>query len=97
MGSRSRVAIPTADDVLLAIEVSHSSLARDRLVKAPLYARAGVPELWLVRVEERAIEVLREPSESGYRRSRVVRLGGRVSAVAVDGVDLAVGSLFPRS
>ena len=39
---------PTPADVLLLIEVADSSLARDRRVKMPLYARAGIREAWLV-------------------------------------------------
>lgn len=39
---------PTADDVMLAIEVSHTSLQYDLSEKASLYAEAGIVEYWLV-------------------------------------------------
>ena len=89
--------IPIAEDVLLAIEVSHGSLARDRLVKAPLYARAGVPELWLVRIADRRIEVLRDPSPDGYRSSVMISEAGRAAVAMLDGVSIAVRDLFPPS
>ncbi len=39
---------PRADDVLLIVEVAASSLRFDRKKKLPLYARHGIPEIWLV-------------------------------------------------
>ena len=64
---------PGPDDVLLIVEVALTTLEFDREVKAPLYARAGVPELWIVNLEDRALEVYREPSEGRYRT--VQRMG----------------------
>lgn len=47
---------PRGEELILAIEVSRTSLARDRQ-KAALYASGGVPEYWIVDVEGRQIEV----------------------------------------
>ena len=41
-------ALPEAGDAQLVVEVAESSGHTDRLVKVPLYARGGVPEVWLV-------------------------------------------------
>ena len=49
---------PTAADVLLVIEVADSSLARDLGPKSLAYARAGVPELWVVDLPHRQIHRL---------------------------------------
>jgi len=46
---------------LLVVEVSDTSLAYDRDTKAPLYAREGVAEYWLVDVRARAVIVHRTP------------------------------------
>src|SRR2546422_11208652 len=46
---------PRAVDVLLIVEIADSSMADDRDVKLPLYARASIPEVWLVRSEERRV------------------------------------------
>jgi Uma2 family endonuclease len=46
---------------LLIVEVSDSTLAFDRHVKASLYARAGVPEYWVVNLVESVVEIYREP------------------------------------
>jgi len=48
---------------VLVIEVAHSSLY-DRTVKTSLYAKAGIPEYWIVDLEHRQLEVYREPMES---------------------------------
>jgi Uma2 family endonuclease len=37
---------PNPEDILLAVEVADSSADWDRRVKAPLYVRSGIPELW---------------------------------------------------
>lgn len=58
---------PGPEDVLLLVEVADTSLAYDRDVKIPLYARCGVPEVWLVDLESRAVEVYRDPGAAGYR------------------------------
>jgi Uma2 family endonuclease len=65
---RYRDALPGPADVLLVVEVAKSSLDYDRRVKAPLYAAAGVAELWIVDLVNRRIEVHREPGADGYGR-----------------------------
>lgn len=47
---------PTASDVLLLVEVADSWLEYDRDVKLPLYASAGIAEIWLVNVQEQSID-----------------------------------------
>src|SRR5438034_1622223 len=52
-------------DALLVIEVADSSLDFDLEIKAPLYARTGLPEFWIVDLEDRNVRVFREPAGSG--------------------------------
>jgi len=71
---------------LLVVEVSGgSSLRRDRVVKARIYARAGIPEYWIVNLDDRLIEVHRDPDpEAGTFRTIVKVVAGealRSSAV----------------
>lgn len=56
----------SARHVILAIEVSDSTVRYDRDRKAPLYARAGVSELWIENLPSDVILVHRDPSPDGY-------------------------------
>jgi Uma2 family endonuclease len=53
-------------DALLVVEVSDSSLERDRDVKGPMYARAAIPEYWLVDVNREVVLVHRRPEGGEY-------------------------------
>lgn len=84
----------TAPDILLLIEVADSSLRYDRLVKRPLYARAGIPEVWIVDVGGDAIEVCRRPSPAGYAEMQRVGGGGVVSPEAFPDVVLSLDEIL---
>ena len=56
----------TGPDVVLAIEVSHSSFAYDRGLKARLYARYGVPEYWVIDVKRRRTFVHTQPQDGTW-------------------------------
>jgi Uma2 family endonuclease len=57
---------PTAEDVLLIIEVSDTMLAYDRSVKVPLYARHGVAEVWLIDLQSNRVSIHRNPQNGAY-------------------------------
>ena len=70
---------------MLLIEVSdstgrRSALRIDRQVKLPLYASAGIPEVWIVDVNGRRLEVYRQPDEDRYRQSDTLERESMVSA-----------------
>ena len=75
---------PTAADVLLLVEVADSSLAYDRGPKLALYARHGVPEVWIVDLVGRALEVCREPGADGYAERRRVSEGAATPTLVPD-------------
>ena len=60
------------------MEVAHSSLRQDTSRKVPVYAEAGVPELWLVDLVHDVLLRHREPSGRSY--GRVERLTGGLLA-----------------
>jgi Uma2 family endonuclease len=62
-----RLRHPGPEEVLLLIEVADSSLQSDMEIKVPLYARAGVSEVWLVDVNSAAVTVFKQPGSDGYR------------------------------
>lgn len=75
--------LPGPDDVALVVEVSDTTLTYDKNVKLPRYASAGVPEVWIVDLAERKVEVHSEPSPQGYRALRTFVSGERVSSSSV--------------
>jgi Uma2 family endonuclease len=59
--------LPTAQDVLLLIEVADTSLQYDRNVKLPLYAKHQIPEVWLIDVKEKCFDIYQQPENDYYR------------------------------
>ena len=70
---------PGPGDVLLLIEVSDTTVAYDRSAKLSAYARAGIPEVWIVTRQDRRIEAYSEPVEGEYAN---VRYAGRGESIA---------------
>lgn len=85
---------PEPADVLLLVEVADTSLAVDRSVKAPLYAAAGIPELWIVDLVGDAIEVYRSPSAGGYRLVERFDRGADVRPIAFPDVVVPVDEVL---
>lgn len=85
---------PGPADTAFVVEVSASSLAYDRIDKARVYARAGIPVYWVVNVIDKQIEVFTQPSGPGaapaYARHDVYAIGTSVDVV-LDGN--AVGTI----
>ena len=81
---------PEAEDVLLIVEVSDTTLAYDRDVKLSLYARHGIPEVWLLDVNAGELTIYREPAEGQYRLIRKPTSAEAVSPVLVPGVTIAL-------
>ena len=82
------------EDVLLLVEVADTSYRYDSRVKLPLYARAGVLEMWIVDLGHDVVEVYRDPSATGYARATRVTRGGQVAPTALPDVVLAVDDAF---
>ena len=95
-GRRSdyRAAHPTAADTVLAVEVADTSIELDRRRKARLYARAGIPEYWVVALQERILEVFTGPSAAGYERHVALQPGDTVSPTARPDAKIDVASIL---
>ena len=86
---------PRADQVLLVIEVADSSLSYDRTRKAQAYADSGIPEYWIVNLQDRQVEVMTEPilQSSRYRQQRLVLVGDTLPLP--DGSSLLIDDIIP--
>ncbi len=84
---------PTPADVLLLIEVADSTLIEDRRVKAPLYARHGIPELWIVNLSQSTVEVYTQPQNGRYQQHVVRRRGEQIAPDAFPDLLIAVDAI----
>lgn len=89
-----RTAHPHAEDILLIIEISDSTLRYDRDVKVPLYAKNGIPEVWLLDVQSRQLEVYREPLNGVYQQ-RDCRNNGQLAPILYPDAVINLTELFP--
>jgi Uma2 family endonuclease len=74
---------PRPHEVLLIIEVADASLEKDRQVKLPLYAAAGIPEVWIVNLPERQVEVYSQARQDGYADIHIYRPGEIIATKTV--------------
>ena len=87
---------------LLIIEVAESSSRIDGGYKASLYARAAVPEYWIVDLVHETVEVHREPEASDearygwrYRSVETLRAPATVAPLLAPDRSIAVADLLP--
>ncbi len=85
---------PGPSDILLLIEVSDTTLGLDRRMKVPFYARAGIAEVWIVNLQQDAIEVHSHPGGNAYRKLRRFHSGQSIPISGV-GVALRVNDVIP--
>lgn len=93
-GPEPHASHPLPAEVLVAIEVSDTSIRYDRNVKAPLYAESGIPEYWLVDLEAETIEVRRKPSKTGYEELQTLRRGDQLRCLAFPDIVLDVAAIL---
>jgi len=80
---------------LLIVEVSDATRAYDRGRKLAAYARAGIPEYWLLDVAAGTLEVCRTPLGEDYRERRILLAGEAVAPLAAPAAVLRVEDLLP--
>jgi len=80
---------------LLVVEIADSSLLHDRKRKIPLFARFGVPEVWLCNLVRRTLEIYRDPVQGSYQTRLILQAGDSVSPVSRPEVSLRIADLLP--
>lgn len=87
---------------LLLVEVSLSSLTYDRTTKAHVYARARIPEYWIVNLRDRCVEVYRDPvvsmpdaASAHYATVTSYTSGQRITPLAAPDATIAVDDILP--
>lgn len=88
---------PTPDDVLLIVEVADTSVEYDRSLKLPLYARAGILEVWLVNLPADVIEVYARPAGSSYQNAQQFARGETLTSQTIFGLSLDVDDILGQA
>jgi Uma2 family endonuclease len=85
---------PEPQDVLLLVEVADTSLERDRMVKVPMYAGAGIGLVWIVNLNEDVVEVYSTPVDGAYTEFRKVDRGETVLLPIAQGISVSVDEVL---
>jgi len=85
---------PLPGDTLLVIEVSQSSLRYDRNRKLPLYARHGIPEVWIVDLVSLRLHTFDLPQDGQYVNSSTTPRPGSLTMKAPPGLQVDLTGLF---
>jgi Uma2 family endonuclease len=88
---------PGPADVALLIEVSDTTLERDRGEKRTAFALGGVTIYWILNLVDRQLEIYAEPSATGYQQEQLLKAGDQ-APVLIDGTEvgrIALSDILP--
>lgn len=85
---------PRPAETLIVVEVSDKTLKYDRETKLPMYAEAGIPEVWIVNLSNDVIEVHQNPTLGIYQNAKIFRHGERVESAVLPALSLEVDAIL---
>lgn len=85
---------PTPEDILLIVEISDSTLGRDRFAKGLAYAKAGIRQYLVLNVQDQTIEDYRNPNEDGYGSKQTFHKGESFALTSFPETEIKVDDLF---
>jgi Uma2 family endonuclease len=85
---------PRPGDIFLVIEVAKTSLTTDLEVKVPLYARAGIPEVWVIDLDNAVLLAHRDPAGDRYASVESYRADAEVTVAKLPRVSLALEEIL---
>jgi Uma2 family endonuclease len=84
---------PNPEDVYFLIEVADTTLSKDRKIKLPLYAEAGIAVVWIVNLKNNSVEVHSNPLNGTYQAMEILKIGDVLHIEAL-GFSLEVAQIF---
>lgn len=84
---------PTAEDVILVIEVSDTTLSYDRSVKGELYAKHDICEYWIINLKDKQIEIYTQPKDGQYQETQITRGNRSLSPLSLSNITLTAQAL----
>jgi Uma2 family endonuclease len=85
---------PNAGDVLLLIEVAESSLAFDQNQKLRLYALHGIPEYWLLNLNDSCLEIYRKPNGEVYAEKTTLHSGDTITLSQLNEITVSMADIL---
>ncbi len=85
---------PQSDDVWLIVEVADSSLTYDREEKVPRYVRSGIPEVWVIDVEQETVTQYTHLDGQRYRHEQLLQRGELLASTQITLFVLSVDQVF---
>lgn len=85
---------PRPAEVLLAVEVSDTTLKYDRTVKLLLYAQAEIPEVWIVNLPDNIIEIHQKPKHGIYQLTKIFNPGEIVKSQILPDLGIEVDEIL---
>jgi Uma2 family endonuclease len=91
IGSDSGVVLPA--ECALVVEISESTAQRDRQLKAPIYAKAGIAELWIIDLNANQTIIHRQPSAEGWGETTTHSFTEELSPLFDPAIKLVVANI----
>ena len=93
---------PRVEDIILAIEISDSTLQYDRETKLPLYAEAGINNYWIVNLVDNRLEVYTNPFDDiqnkfDYRHKSIILPNEHINIPTFNNITLELKTVFPTT
>ncbi|MGD1716373.1 Uma2 family endonuclease [Dapis sp. BLCC M172] len=93
LGRNYREHHPYPENIFWLIEYSNSTLSKDLEVKSNIYAAAGIPEYWVINLQNWEVVVFRSPTNTGYNSQEILSQGVIVP-LAFSDLEVSVERLF---
>jgi Uma2 family endonuclease len=85
---------PTPNEILLLIEVAHTTLESDRQEKAPIYARANIADYWILDISTHQVYIFRNPSNESYQSQIILNENAALAPLAFPEIEIPFSELF---
>jgi Uma2 family endonuclease len=85
---------PVAEEVLLLVEIADTSASSDRSYKIPLYARHGIPEVWLLDVKRQQLEIHTQPEQGQYRQVHLAQTDEAIRLSQLPEIEINVRQIW---
>jgi Uma2 family endonuclease len=60
----------------------------------PLYARARIPEVWILKVQDQQLEVYRHPKDGSYAEQRLLQPSDKIAPLAFPDIEITLSDIF---